>query len=108
MGQEYHFQRFFHPNFLVHLNKENSPKMSGMEIDDDGGFERSTEGISQTTVDRATSAKYRLEHFYKSTVAESADRENRFVGWTHSPKQTHFPSIYRLLAKMYLLFFKKK
>lgn len=52
--------------------------MSGMELDDDmGGFERSTEGISQTTIDRATSAKYRLEHFYKSTVAESADRENR-------------------------------
>ncbi|KAJ3055399.1 Serine/threonine-protein kinase, partial [Quaeritorhiza haematococci] len=40
-------------------------------------FERSMEGLSKNSIDRATSAKYRLEHFYKSVVSECADREQR-------------------------------
>ncbi|KAI8809279.1 kinase-like domain-containing protein [Cladochytrium replicatum] len=40
---------------------------------------RSTDGFSQSTLDRAAAAKYRLEHFYKSIVAECADCEQRRV-----------------------------
>ncbi|KAI8917054.1 kinase-like domain-containing protein [Powellomyces hirtus] len=40
-------------------------------------FPRSTEGLSKATIDRATAAKYKLEHFYKGVVTECADREAR-------------------------------
>ncbi|KAJ3012102.1 Serine/threonine-protein kinase [Thoreauomyces humboldtii] len=40
-------------------------------------FQRSTEGLSKATLDRATAAKYKLEHFYKGVVTECADREAR-------------------------------
>ncbi|KAI8819922.1 kinase-like domain-containing protein [Fimicolochytrium jonesii] len=40
-------------------------------------FHRSTDGLSKATLDRATAAKYKLEHFYKSVVTECGDREAR-------------------------------
>ncbi|KAJ3148727.1 Serine/threonine-protein kinase [Geranomyces variabilis] len=40
-------------------------------------FQRSSEGLSKATIDRATAAKYKLEHFYKGVVTECADREAR-------------------------------
>ncbi|TPX38876.1 hypothetical protein SeLEV6574_g07549 [Synchytrium endobioticum] len=51
----------------------------GAASSSDGGyaFTRSVDGFSRSTIDRAAAAKYRLEHFYKLQVSESADREAR-------------------------------
>ncbi|KND01110.1 AGC/NDR/NDR protein kinase [Spizellomyces punctatus DAOM BR117] len=57
-----------------------SPGSSADSIYDHAGqyiFHRSTEGLSKATIDRATAAKYKLEHFYKGVVTECADREAR-------------------------------
>ena len=50
-------------------------------VSSDGGFSfnRSVDGFSRSTIDRAAAAKYRLEHFYKLQVSESADREARYA-----------------------------
>ncbi|TPX35875.1 hypothetical protein SmJEL517_g01676 [Synchytrium microbalum] len=42
-------------------------------------FPRTVDNFSRSTIDRAAAAKYRLEHFYKLQVSESADREARRV-----------------------------
>ncbi|KAJ3383126.1 Serine/threonine-protein kinase [Lobulomyces angularis] len=51
--------------------------MSNQASHDSLAFDRSTGGISQFTIDRATAAKYRLEFFYKQSLAETVDREAR-------------------------------
>lgn len=40
-------------------------------------FERSTEGMSKTTLDAATGAKLKLEHFYKVAVEQAIERAGR-------------------------------
>ncbi|KAJ1536607.1 Serine/threonine-protein kinase, partial [Nowakowskiella sp. JEL0078] len=51
---------------------------TGSLVSDDGDvFIRSQEGISSSTNDRAVAAKYRLELFYKSLVAEHSERVQR-------------------------------
>ncbi|KAI9017809.1 kinase-like domain-containing protein [Gaertneriomyces semiglobifer] len=40
-------------------------------------FQRSTDQVSQMTVDRAAAAKLKLEVFYKNIVSECADRDHR-------------------------------
>ncbi|KAI9104523.1 serine/threonine protein kinase [Phlyctochytrium arcticum] len=61
-------------------------------------FQRSTEGLSKATIDRATAAKYKLEHFYKGVVTECSDREARRheteeriarESWSDDRKQRH-------------------
>jgi protein-serine/threonine kinase len=42
-------------------------------------FERSTQGMSKTTLDAATGAKLKLEHFYKIAVEQAIERSNRRV-----------------------------
>lgn len=42
-------------------------------------FERSTAGMSKTTLDAATGAKLKLEHFYKVAVEQAIERSNRRV-----------------------------
>lgn len=42
-------------------------------------FERSTQGMSKTTLDAATGAKLKLEHFYKVAVEQAIERSNRRV-----------------------------
>ncbi|KAJ3130191.1 Serine/threonine-protein kinase [Nowakowskiella sp. JEL0407] len=53
--------------------------MPGIQSADGDGIEfvRSLEGFSRGTLDRAVAAKYRLEHFYKSSVNEYTEREQR-------------------------------
>lgn len=50
-------------------------------------FERSTQGMSKTTLDAATGAKLKLEHFYKIAVEQAIERSNRcvHVRWAHYP-----------------------
>jgi len=40
-------------------------------------FERNPEMYGKAVTDKATAAKFRLEHFYKSQVSECADRLTR-------------------------------
>ena len=40
-------------------------------------FERSTAGMSKNTLDAATGAKLKLEHFYKVAVEQAIERSNR-------------------------------
>ncbi|ORZ31193.1 kinase-like domain-containing protein [Catenaria anguillulae PL171] len=40
-------------------------------------FERSSEGISSSTLDRAAAAKYKLEVFYKNLLDATLERQNR-------------------------------
>jgi len=47
------------------------------EFDSNINFERNPEMYSKSVTDKATAAKFRLEHFYKSQVSECADRLNR-------------------------------
>ncbi|PWN97899.1 AGC/NDR/NDR protein kinase [Tilletiopsis washingtonensis] len=42
-------------------------------------FERSTDGMNKTTLDAATGAKLKLEHFYKVAVEQAIERSNRRV-----------------------------
>lgn len=42
-------------------------------------FERSTQGMSKMTLDAATGAKLKLEHFYKIAVEQAIERSNRRV-----------------------------
>jgi len=42
-------------------------------------FERSTQGMSKTTLDAATGAKLKLEHYYKIAVEQAIERSNRRV-----------------------------
>ncbi|KAL2915494.1 Serine/threonine-protein kinase [Polyrhizophydium stewartii] len=67
-------------------------------------FERTTDGISQGTLERSAAAKYRLSHFYKTTVEECADREARRVeneerllheSWSDEKKQRHLQNLGR-------------
>ncbi|KAJ3293854.1 Serine/threonine-protein kinase [Borealophlyctis nickersoniae] len=67
-------------------------------------FDRAAESLSRTTLDRATSAKYRLEHFYKGVVTECADREARRVemeqrlaneNWSEEKKQRQLVALGR-------------
>lgn len=55
------------------------PKSSSSSIEslDDHGFERDLSQISKSSLDKAISAKYRLETFYKNIVSESAERDSR-------------------------------
>jgi len=41
-------------------------------------FERTPEMFNKAVTDKATAAKFRLEHFYKSQVSECVDRLNRY------------------------------
>jgi hypothetical protein len=40
-------------------------------------FDRSTEGFSKGTLDRSTAAKLKLEHFYKVTLDQARERNDR-------------------------------
>jgi protein-serine/threonine kinase len=42
-------------------------------------FERSTQGMSKQTLDAATGAKLKLEHYYKIAVEQAIERSNRRV-----------------------------
>jgi hypothetical protein len=40
-------------------------------------FDRTTEGFSKGTLDRSTAAKLKLEHFYKVTLDQARERNDR-------------------------------
>jgi hypothetical protein len=40
-------------------------------------YQRSTEGLPRSAIDRAASAKLRLENFYKGTLAQTIERNQR-------------------------------
>lgn len=42
-------------------------------------FERSTAGLSQDATTRATTAKMKLEHFYKVAVEAAIERNTRYA-----------------------------
>src|SRR5439155_26626305 len=44
-----------------------------------GVFERSTEVFPKGTLERSTAAKLKLEHFYKVTLDQAIDRNERYV-----------------------------
>lgn len=69
------------PVFSIALMSESELSLNSMASDGSGNvaFVKSTEGYSKTTLDRAATAKYKLENFYKSQVQECVDREQRFV-----------------------------
>ncbi len=46
-------------------------------VEEGGTFTRSTEGISDSTLAKAGTARFKLEHFYKNIVSECAEREAR-------------------------------
>ncbi|PWN39594.1 kinase-like protein [Ceraceosorus guamensis] len=62
-----------------------SPKTSaptstaGDKGDDYVYFERATQGMAKTTLDAATGAKLKLEHFYKVAVEQAIERSQRRV-----------------------------
>ncbi|EGF83613.1 hypothetical protein BATDEDRAFT_8675 [Batrachochytrium dendrobatidis JAM81] len=67
-------------------------------------FERTTDGISLGTLERSAAAKYRLSHFYQSSVAECIDRESRRVEneerlmkepWSEEKKQRFLQNLER-------------
>jgi len=65
--------------------KTHSRNPSMMSITSESGdtdsvvnFERTPELYGKMVTDKATAAKFRLEHFYKSQVSECADRLNRY------------------------------
>lgn len=41
-------------------------------------FDRSTEGFSKGTLDRSTAVKLKLEHFYKVTLDQARERNERY------------------------------
>lgn len=44
---------------------------------DTNAFHRSTEGFPRSVLDRATAAKLRLEHYYKSALDQAFERNQR-------------------------------
>ena len=40
-------------------------------------FDRSTDGFSKGTLDRSTAAKLKLEHYYKGTLDQARERNDR-------------------------------
>ncbi|RKO90655.1 kinase-like domain-containing protein, partial [Blyttiomyces helicus] len=70
----------------------------------DSLFERTTDGLSRTSLDRATAAKYKLENFYKGVVTECSQREARRIEaeerlsrerWSDDKKQRHLLALGR-------------
>lgn len=45
----------------------------------EANFQRSTDGLPRSAMDRAASAKLRLENFYKGTLAQTIERNQRYV-----------------------------
>ena len=40
-------------------------------------FERNMDGVSSTSIERSSTLKYKLSHFYKTIVTECSERESR-------------------------------
>lgn len=60
-----------------HANSQRQPSPSPQSDPDYVYFERSTDGFSKNTTDRAAAAKLKLEHFYKIAVEQAIERNSR-------------------------------
>lgn len=85
-GQQYQQQAQYQPMQGVQStspSSSSSMNSSQSQSYDKGAdyvyFERSTQGMSKTTLDAATGAKLKLEHFYKIAVEQAIERSNRRV-----------------------------
>ncbi|CAG8554535.1 10341_t:CDS:2 [Diversispora eburnea] len=63
-----------HQNFI---SSESASGFGGKGGQEYVNFERSTEGFSKGTLDRSTAARLKLEHFYKVTLDQARERNER-------------------------------
>lgn len=57
-------------------------------IEQEVAFERNTQGIPRSTLDRASAAKFKLELFYKNITQYVREREERLIH-SEQRKLTH-------------------
>ncbi|OZJ03636.1 Serine/threonine-protein kinase CBK1 [Bifiguratus adelaidae] len=68
---------------------QNVPFHRPTPSDQEAWFPRSTEGLSQATIDRATAAKMKLEHYYKVALEQAIERNQRRTNLENTLMTSH-------------------